>query len=113
MMITAENVIQIKKGYVDEMLDRFRVAKGVHTFEGFIIMEVLKNVDHPDYDELKICTTWENQSYFESWLTSRNAQKVHEKEQKKGKENPEASPILGNKLSIFEVAIQHHPAVNV
>lgn len=109
MKITAENVIQIKKGHVDDVLARFRVAKSVHTFEGFIIMEVLKKVDHPDYDELKICTTWENQSYFEKWLESRSAQKAHEQEKK---EKPAESPILGNQLSIFEVAIQHLPAVN-
>lgn len=110
MKITVENVIQIKKGRVDEVLDRFREVKAVHTFEGFVVMEVLKKLDSPDYDELKICTTWENRSFFEQWLEHRNFEKAHAQ---KNSEKKEESPILGNELSIFEVAIQHQPAEKV
>lgn len=106
-MIRVENVIQIEKGRVDEVLERFKVAKSVHTFEGFIIMEVLQKLESPDYDELKICTTWENHAFFEKWLEHRNFEKAHGN----GKNTkPENSPILGNELSIFEIAIQHLPA---
>lgn len=106
-MIRVENVIQIKKGRVDEVLQRFKVAKSVHTFEGFVIMEVLQKVESPDYDELKICTTWENRDFFEKWLKHRNFEKAHGDV---NKAKPENSPILGNELSVFEIAIQHLPA---
>lgn len=108
MKITVENVIQIKKGRVEEVLERFQVAKSVHTFDGFILMEVLKKLDSPDYDELKICTTWEDRSSFDRWLEHRKFQRAHSESKK---EKQEDSPILGNELSIFEVAIQHQPAV--
>lgn len=105
MKITVENVIQIEKGRVDEVLERFREPKAVHTFDGFIVMEVLKKLDSPEYDELKICTTWKDQASFDKWLEHRNYGKAHAP-----KNNQENSPILGNELSIFEVAIQHEPA---
>ena len=108
MMMTAINTIRIKKGRVDEILARFQTPKSVHTFEGFVLMEVLKKENSPDYDELKICTTWENQTFFDRWLDSRASQKAHAP---KSEQKPEDSPILSSKLTTFEVAIQHKPAV--
>lgn len=105
--ITVENVIRIQKGRVDEVLERFREPKAVHTFDGFVMMEVLRKLESPEYDELKICTTWEDQASFDKWLEHRNYEKAHAQS---GKEKPKDSPILGNELSIFEVAIQHEPA---
>lgn len=109
MMMTAVNTIRIKKGKVDEVLARFQTPKSVHTFEGFVLMEVLKKNNSHDYDELKICTTWEDQKYFDSWLKSRNNEKAHGQ---KGEKKSEESPILGAELTTFEVAIQHKPAVS-
>ncbi|MFJ7936560.1 antibiotic biosynthesis monooxygenase [Sporosarcina sp. NPDC096371] len=108
MMITAVNTIRIKKGRVDEILSRFQTPKSVHTFEGFILMQVLKKDNSPDYDELKICTTWEDQTFFGKWLESRAANKAHAQ---KSEQKTEDSPILGSELTTFEVAIQHKPAV--
>jgi heme oxygenase (staphylobilin-producing) len=105
-MMTAVNTIRIQKGRVDEILARFQTPKSVHTFEGFILMEVLKKENSPDYDEIKVCTTWEDHSFFEKWLESRASQKAHAQ---KSEQKPEDSPILGSELTTFEVAIQHKP----
>lgn len=107
MMMKAVNTIRIKKGRVDEILARFKTPKSVHTFEGFILMEVLKKENSPEFDELKICTTWEDRKYFDQWLESRASQKAHGK--KDEQKSTEESPILGSQLTTFEVAIQHKP----
>lgn len=107
-MMTAVNTIRIKKGRADEVISRFQTPKSVHTFDGFIRMEVLKKENSEEHDELKICTTWADHSYFQNWLDSRDSKKAHgeKKEQK-----PEGeSPILGAELTTFEVAVQHLPA---
>lgn len=103
----AVNTIQIKKGKADEIIGRFAVPKSVHTFEGFILMEVLKKENSPEYDEIKVCTTWEDRSYFDKWLESRAAQKAHGQ---KNEQKTEDSPIIGSELTTFEVAVQHKPA---
>ncbi|QFG01273.1 hypothetical protein PB01_20345 [Psychrobacillus glaciei] len=106
-MMTAVNTIQIKKGRVDEIITRFATPKSVHTFEGFVLMEVLKKENSPEYDELKICTTWEDRTYFDKWLESRAAQIAHGQ---KIENKSDDSPIIGSELTTFEVAIQHKPA---
>lgn len=80
VMMKAVNTIRIKKGRANEILARFRTPKSVHTFEGFVLMEVLIKENSPAYDELQVCTTWKDRKYFEKWLTSRAAQKVHHKD---------------------------------
>ncbi|MEK3886372.1 antibiotic biosynthesis monooxygenase [Bacillus sp. FSL K6-3431] len=107
MKMKAVNTIRIKKGRVEEILVRFTTPKSVHTFEGFILMEVLRKENSPDYDELKICTTWEDRTYFDNWLESRGSQKAH---RNKNEQNRDDSPIISSKLTTFEVAIQHKPA---
>lgn len=106
-MMTAVNTIQIKKGKVDEIIARFATPKSVHTFEGFILMEVLKKENSTEYDEIKVCTTWEDRSYFDKWLESRESQRAHGQ---KSEQKSEDSPIIGSELTTFEVAVQHKPA---
>ncbi|MDH5159606.1 antibiotic biosynthesis monooxygenase [Heyndrickxia oleronia] len=105
-MMKAVNTIRLQKGKADEILIRFEKPKAVHTFEGFVFMEVLKKENSLDYDELKICTTWEDQSFFEKWLNSRESTKSHR--QSKEKSSVE-SPIISSRLTTFEVVYQHQP----
>lgn len=110
-MMTAVNTILVKKGRADEVIARFQTPKSVHTFDGFIRMEVLKKENSEVHDELKVCTTWEDQSYFQNWLDSRDSKKAHgEKKGQKPQSSSEKSPILGAELTTFEVAVQHLPA---
>lgn len=110
-MMTAVNTIRIEKGRGEEVASRFAVAKSVHTFKGFIRMEVWMKEDSPEYDELKICTTWEDHSYFDNWLKSRQAEKAHGGG--RSKESEGNSPILGSELTTFAVKVQHLPAIEV
>lgn len=108
-MIVAVNTIRIQKGRGEEVASRFAQPKSVHTFEGFIRMEVWMKEDSPEYDELKVCTTWQERHFFDNWLESRESQKVHGS--KNGRpDTTENSPILGNELTIFKVTAQHLPA---
>ncbi|AMQ08193.1 MULTISPECIES: antibiotic biosynthesis monooxygenase [Sporosarcina] len=106
-MMKAVNTIRIKKGNVEEVLARFQTPKSVHTFEGFVLMEVLKKENSPEYDELKICTTWEERKFFDEWLGSRASQKTHDK---KNEQKSADNPIISSQLTTFQVAIQHKPA---
>ncbi|WP_338654666.1 antibiotic biosynthesis monooxygenase [Sporosarcina psychrophila] len=106
-MMKAVNTIRIKKGNVEEVLARFQTPKSVHTFEGFVLMEVLKKENSPEYDELKICTTWEERKFFDEWLGSRASQKTHDK---KNEQKSADNPIISSQLTTFQVAIQHKPS---
>lgn len=108
-MMKAINTLQIQKGRVDEVIPLFKKAKSVHTFDGFILMEVLKKENAEEYDELQICTTWKDESYFKAWLESRAIEKAHKSQEEKTKK-PENNPILGSELTTFEVTVQHYPA---
>ncbi|MBP2258632.1 antibiotic biosynthesis monooxygenase [Virgibacillus alimentarius] len=108
-MIKAVNTLRIKKGRTEEILARFKTPKSVHTFEGFVFMEVLKKENTTDDEELQICTTWKSQAYFDAWRESRASKKAHAAK-KKQEQKSEDSPILGSELSMFEVSIQHEPA---
>ena len=106
-MMKAVNKLLIKKGRTEEVLQRFAKPKSVHTFDGFVVMEVLKKTDNEEYDELFISTTWEDYAYFEAWRGSRATEKAHSS--KKEKQDANSSPILGNELSLYEVVFQHRP----
>lgn len=106
-MIKAVNEIRVKKGRVDEVAPRFSTAKSVHTFDGFILMEVLIKENTGEYDVIEVCTTWEDHASFDAWKESRATKKAHASggsEEKSGD-----NPILGAELSIYEVFVQHHP----
>lgn len=107
-MIKAVNTIRIEKGRSDEVLPLFQKPKDVHKFEGFVVMEVLRNETSEEYDELDICTTWEERKHFDQWLEARNHRKEQQGQQA-GKRS-EDSPILGAELNIYEVAYRHEPA---
>ncbi|MEK4301422.1 antibiotic biosynthesis monooxygenase [Oceanobacillus sp. FSL W8-0428] len=106
-MIKVVNTLRVKKGKVNEVAALFQKAKAVHIFDGFVFMEVLIKENTAEYDELQVCTTWDDHASFEVWRESRETRKAHESQNKEEKED---SPILGTELSIFEVFVQHHPA---
>lgn len=108
-MMKAVNTLRVRKGRADEVIARFAKPKAVHTFEGFILMEVLKKEDTEDYDELQICVTWRDRSCFEAWRKSRAAEKAHAPIDAQRK-NPEENPIISAELTTFEICVQHHPA---
>lgn len=108
-MIKAVNTLRIKKGHVNEIAEKFSNAKAVHTFDGFVLMEVLIKENTEEFDELQVCTTWEEHAHFEAWRGSRATKKAHES-QDKPKEETAESPILGAELTTYEIFVQHHPA---
>ncbi|PID22011.1 hypothetical protein CSV61_07295 [Sporosarcina sp. P3] len=106
--IIAVNTIYVEKGKGEQVTTRFAKAKAVHTFEGFIRMEVLLNENNDDHDEIKVCTTWEDRQFFDRWLHSRENAKTHD-----AKAPAEPSPILGNEVKIFDVKVQHLLAATI
>lgn len=107
--MTAINTISVEKGKGEHVTARFAKAKAVHTFEGFIRMEVLLNESLEAHDEIKVCTTWEDRQFFDNWLENRNKTK---KQESKDPNPAEPNPILGTELSLFDVKVQRLPAEN-
>lgn len=113
--MTAVNVIRVEKGRAEEVAERFAKPKSVHTFPGFVRMEVWMKQNLEDHDELHICTTWEDEKYFEEWRKSRANDKAHgQSTQKQGTTGElKSNPILGAELSTYVTLVQHLPALNV
>ncbi len=113
--MTAVNAISIEKGRAQEVADRFAKPKSVHTFPGFVRMEVWMKENIEDHDELHICTTWEDEKYFKDWLKSRENDKAHGQSAQNTETASEAksNPILGAKLSTYVTLVQHLPAVEI
>ena len=109
--MTAVNAIRVVKGRAQEVADRFAKPKSVHTFPGFVRMEVWMKENGEDHDELHICTTWEEEKFFKNWLKSRENGKAHGQSPDKPTKSEETSPILGAELSTFVTIHQHLPAV--
>ncbi|MFC3419377.1 antibiotic biosynthesis monooxygenase [Salinicoccus hispanicus] len=108
-MIKAVNRISVQKGRVQEVAERFSKAKSVHTFDGFVLMEVLIKEGTEKEDVIEVCTTWEDHESFKAWRESRATQKAHASGDSEKKPQAEDNPILGAELSTYEVFVQHHP----
>ncbi|CAM4167087.1 antibiotic biosynthesis monooxygenase [Lacicoccus alkaliphilus] len=106
-MIKVVNALSIKKGRIDEVAVRFQEPKTVHTFEGFELMEVLRNEKPEDHDELLIATTWKDHASFEAWRDSRKNEKAHNP--KPSGDKPADNPIIDNEIRIYDIAHRHLP----
>ncbi|WLR41532.1 antibiotic biosynthesis monooxygenase [Bacillus carboniphilus] len=106
-MILVTNTIKVKKGHVQEVAKRFEQPKAVHQSPGFVRLEVLITKGLEEYDELKVCTTWENDEAFQAWTESDAFKNAHHKRKTEGNENKGESIMLGAELSKYEIAYQH------
>lgn len=76
-MIIVENRFEIRAGAADAVVDRFRSPKSVHTFPGFVRMEVLHAVLSDETEEVRICTAWESEEAFNAWTNSDAFRQAH------------------------------------
>src|SRR5699024_5669535 len=108
-MIKAVNTIRLKKGTADEVAEKFNKAKSVHTFDGFVLMEVLIKENTEEFDEIQACTLKGDLNPLEAWHESRATRKAPVA-QKNPKDDNTESPILRTELTTYAVHVQHHPA---
>ncbi|MBO7744506.1 antibiotic biosynthesis monooxygenase [Paenibacillus sp. MWE-103] len=124
-MILVENRIEVKKGFGEGVMERFRQPKMVHTFPGFVRMDVLYSVNEAGNDEIRVCTTWENEDSFQAWASSQAFRGAHgrrdEESARSAGETPsgqarggspqanEGGPVIGNKVTIYQVFVSHLP----
>ncbi|XEC94724.1 antibiotic biosynthesis monooxygenase [Paenibacillus tarimensis] len=120
-MIVATNTIRIKSGHVAAVAERFKNPKGVQHAPGFIRMELLQS-EGEEFDELRVCTTWENREAFDAWVNSDAFKQAHAHARSSGGEGKpsgdggpqnhggQAGPqqsgtgiMLGAKLTVHEV----------
>lgn len=123
-MIVVENRIEVRAGYAEAVLERFRSPKSVHTFPGFVRMDVLHAATPEGTEEVRVCTTWEKKEHFEAWANSDSFRHAHARRAEaaaqgsphgqghgggSGGEAAENGPIVGNKVTIYEVVASHLP----
>ncbi|OXM17577.1 hypothetical protein CGZ75_10520 [Paenibacillus herberti] len=75
--VLIENRILVKAGYAEAVLERFAKPKNVHTFEGFIRMDVLHGKLSDTEEEIRVCTTWRSKADFEAWASSDSFRGAH------------------------------------
>ncbi|MCR8643048.1 antibiotic biosynthesis monooxygenase [Paenibacillus sp. N1-5-1-14] len=117
-MIIVTNTIQVKLGCSSAILERFKVAKGVQSFEGFVRLDLLRTEGLTEYEEIKVNTVWESKAHFEAWVASDSFKAAHghkKKEENKqegqghGHGEKADSPIIGSKISYHEIVHTHLP----
>ncbi|QHW33086.1 hypothetical protein GZH47_21285 [Paenibacillus rhizovicinus] len=133
-MIIVENRFEIRAGAADAILERFRSPKSVHTFPGFVRMDVLHAVLSDETEEVRVCTAWESEAAFEAWTNSDSFRHAHgRRAETAGAERAEApaaaahgsghgshgstatgapasSPIISSKVTRYNVVVTHLPA---
>ncbi|WP_232313175.1 MULTISPECIES: antibiotic biosynthesis monooxygenase [Paenibacillus] len=96
--ILVENVIKVKAGFGEAVLERFAKPKQVHTFKGFIRMDVLHGKAADGDEEIRVCTTWESKADFEAWASSDSFRGAHSRrdgESGGGEQAPANGPSHG------------------
>lgn len=107
-MIKAINTLYLKKGTADNVIERFKIKKTIHTFKGFVFMEVLQKENSETYDEVQICTTWENVESFERWKNSEEFRTAHVPLKQRMRAGDDT--IIDSNVSIFKIDVQRSPA---
>lgn len=133
-MIVVENRIEARAGFAEAVMERFKTPKSVHTFPGFVRMDVLHAKTSEGTEEIRVCTTWEKEEHFQTWSNSDSFRHAHAKRAEAAAaasqgetsahgqghghghghgvaspaDNPNA-PIIGNKVTIYRVFASHLP----
>lgn len=105
-MITVINTIQIKSGFGNVLRERFKSPKSVHTFPGFIRLELLQTLQLDTHEEYQVCTTWQDKESFDAWVQSDSFRHAHAQR----KESDSNGFVIGNKITLHEVIHSHLPA---
>lgn len=114
-MILVENRIEVKAGMAEGVLERFRKPKTVHTFPGFVRMDVLHAKVDDETEEIRVCTVWEKEEDFHGWSNSESFQHAHAKRAEAASTSHAHgnNPIVGNRVTVYTVEATHFPANKV
>ncbi|MBM7565183.1 heme-degrading monooxygenase HmoA [Paenibacillus sacheonensis] len=123
-MIVVENRIEVKAGFAEAVMERFKAPKSVHTFQGFVRMDVLHAATSEGTEEVRVCTTWEKEEDFHAWANSDSFRHAHARREaaqggehgrthgEGGGEAPKDAangPIVGNKVTVYKLVASHLP----
>ena len=93
----------MKKGYADQVVEKFEKRGEVLGFAGFLGIEIMVTEQNKDYEDVPILTRWESKDHFMNWVKSDVFKKVHTKE------NIRPDFILGNKVVKYKVKLSKQP----
>ncbi|MGE7933683.1 antibiotic biosynthesis monooxygenase [Viridibacillus arvi] len=104
-MYNVTNVIRVKKGFVDALVERFENVNSVLKFDGFLGMEVMVTIQNVDFEEVSIFTRWDKKENFMNWMKSDDFKRRH------SGANARPDFILNNKVIKYDVRISKVPEV--
>ena len=102
-MYNVANIIQVKKGFVDQVVEKFEKRGEVLGFEGFLGIEIMVTEQNKEYEDVTVLTRWNSKENFMNWVKSDTFKKVHTKE------NISPDFIIGNKVVKYDVRISKQP----
>lgn len=86
------------------MAPLFISDKTLLNWEGFNKVEVNVCSEPEDHDEMNVMMFWDTVEQFKAWRESDDFKNLHRREEIGNKESSEASPIIGNRVVISEIA---------
>lgn len=89
----------VKKGFADQIMNKFQGSKAVEAMEGFVDLSVMKSIKNADTEEVMVELRWENQEAYKNWKKSDTHKAGHTGGQK---EKPEY--MLDVKLELYSTA---------
>ena len=101
-MLVVTNTIKVKPGHGKELSQRFAQGKGVQDMPGFVRLEVWHEAkEDAEFEELKVCTVWENEDAFKGWTSSESFRQSHR--------GGSSEYIMGASLNKYEMLVSSPP----
>ncbi len=98
-MLIQTRTIVVKKGFVDQVLDRFTKDSPMDTMEGLVDKSVMVNRKKQDVDEVVVMVRWESVEAWKNWEKSDAHIQGHR--ENRGKTPPEH--VISVSVNMYDV----------
>ena len=94
----------VKQGFGEQLLKKFSGNGPISQAEGFVELNVLRNIKKGDTEEIIVLTKWESQAAYTNWKKSDTHKAGHQSSTQKRPEH-----ILDVKMGVYAVEVSRTP----